>query len=398
MDDAALLKLIGRERPLFAADLARHDRELAELVRGASFLVVGGAGSIGQAVVREVFRRHPKRLHVVDLSENNLVECVRDLRSSLGYIDGDFRTFAIDANGVEFAALLTDVGRYDYVLNLAAMKHVRSEKDPYTLMRLVDVNVTMTERLRRWANASGARKLFAVSTDKATDPVNMMGCSKRIMEMFLFGNDDALPVSTARFANVAFSDGSLLHGFGVRLAKGQPLSAPGDVRRYFITQQEAGVLCLASCLLGGHREIYFPQLSETEHLSSFAEIAERWLTGQGYEPVRCATEDEARERVGAERRRGRWPLHVFASDTTGEKAVEVFHAPDADVDVHRYDDIGVIRSPRIDQQAELARFAARIEQLRKQGVWSKRDLVDAFEALVPEFAHMETGKYLDDRM
>ena len=254
-----VLELIGRDAELFAVDVAAREAELSALVCSSRFLVIGGAGSIGQAVCREVFKRSPRALHVVDISENNMVELVRDIRSTLGYIDGDFRTFALDAGSREFAALMAAGEGYDYVLNLSAMKHVRSEKDPFTLMRLIEVNVLNTLATAAQARDRGARKYFCVSTDKAANPVNMMGASKRIMEMFLMREAERLPISTARFANVAFSDGSLLHGFNQRFAKKQPISAPNDVRRYFVTPQESGELCLMSCLLGENREIFFPQ-------------------------------------------------------------------------------------------------------------------------------------------
>ena len=394
----SLLDLLGRERPLFAEDLRQHEAELAAKVAQGRFLVVGGAGSIGHAVVREIFKRSPKLLHVVDISENNLVEVVRDLRSSLGYIESEFRTFAIDFGSPEFEALLAATGGYDYILNLSALKHVRSEKDPFTLMRMIDVNVTLTEKLRRWAAAHEARKLFCVSTDKATNPVNMMGCSKRIMELFLFGSDEQLPVSTARVANVAFSDGSLLHGFGQRMAKQQPISAPDDVRRYFITQEESGVLCLSSCLLGAHREIFFPKLDSSIHLITFAEIATRYLAQQGYEAVPCATEEEARSRVAELKARRQWPVYFFTSDTTGEKPFEEFFTADADLDMDRFTDLGVIRSTVPARSQALADFERRIGELRAARRWDKRELVELFEALVPEFEYEDKGKYLDDRM
>ena len=394
----SLIELLGRSGPLFARDLAQMGARLEDKVRRGRFLVVGGAGSIGQAVVREIFKRSPRLLHVVDISENNLVEVVRDLRSSIGYTEGEFKTFAIDFGSLEFDALLASGFGYDYILNLSALKHVRSEKDPYTLMRLIDVNITHTEKLRRYALTSGAKKYFCVSTDKATNPVNMMGCSKRIMELFLFGNDDPLAVSTARFANVAFSDGSLLHGFGQRMSKLQPLSAPVDVRRYFITQQESGVLCLSSCLLGSNREIFFPRLEQNLHLITFADIATRYLANQGYEAVQCASEDEARARVLELRAKGKWPVYYFPSDTTGEKPFEEFYSADSDVDWNRFHDMGVIRHPKPALQRELASFASRVQQMRVNGRWSRRELADLFGSLVPEFAHMETGRFLDDRM
>lgn len=252
-----VLKLIGREHPLFDDDVLCEERQLSELVTSSRFLVIGGAGSIGQAVTREIFKRKPAVLHVVDISENNMVELVRDLRSTLGYIEGDFRTFAVDCGSREFSALMNAGQGYDYVLNLSALKHVRSEKDPFTLMRLIEVNILNTIATVKQASQRGARKYFCVSTDKAANPVNMMGASKRIMEMFLMRESLSIPISTARFANVAFSDGSLLHGFNQRFAKHQPISAPNDVRRYFVTPQESGELCLMSCLLGENRDIFF---------------------------------------------------------------------------------------------------------------------------------------------
>ena len=248
---------------------------------------------IGSAVTREIFKRNPRLLHVVDISENNMVELVRDIRSSVGYADGEFATFAIDAGSDIFAAFMTSGPGYDYVLNLSVLKHVRSDKDPYTLMRMIDVNIFNTDTTMRQAKEGGATKYFCVSADKAANPVNMMGTSKRIMEMFLMRRSLELSVSTARFANVALSDGSLLYGFNRRMEKAQPLAAPNDVRRYFVTAQESGELCLMSCLLGENRDVFFPKLDQDLNLITFSEIAERYLVSMGYEPVHCATEDEA---------------------------------------------------------------------------------------------------------
>ena len=217
-----ILELIGRNKPLFLEDIAQNDDKLKSIVSNSRFLVLGGAGSIGQAVTKEIFKRNPKKLHVVDLSENNLVELVRDIRSSLGYINGDFRTFALDIGSIEYDALIKNSEGYDYVLNLSALKHVRSEKDPFTLMRMIEVNILNTDKTIQQAIKEGVSKYFCVSTDKAANPVNMMGASKRIMEMFLMRRSEKIDISTARFANVAFSDGSLLHGFNQRIIKKQP--------------------------------------------------------------------------------------------------------------------------------------------------------------------------------
>ncbi|TVP84789.1 MAG: NAD-dependent epimerase/dehydratase family protein [Thioalkalivibrio sp.] len=393
-----ILSLIGRSEPLFAADIERREAELSAAVAGGRFLVIGGAGSIGQAVVREIFRRGPRALHVVDISENNMVELVRDLRSTLGYIEGDFRTFAIDCGSVEFDALMRWSGGYDYILNLSALKHVRSEKDPFTLMRMVDVNILNTNRTLDWAREQGAKKYFCVSTDKAANPVNMMGASKRIMEMFLMRASVQLPISTARFANVAFSDGSLLHGFNQRLAKRQPLAAPRDVRRYFVTPQESGELCLMSCLLGENRDIFFPKLSEKLHLTTFDAIAVKYLAAHGYEAVPCASEEEARARVEELIPRGQWPCYFADSDTTGEKDFEEFFTEREVLDMARFESLGVIRNEPVFDAVRLDGFERRIAELKAAGVWDKPDLVALFHEMIPDFAHMETGTYLDSRM
>lgn len=393
-----ILQLIGRDRPLFDADLATHAAELSARVAEGRFLVIGGAGSIGQAVTREIFRRRPRALHVVDISENNLVELVRDLRSTLGYIDGDFRTFAIDAGSVEFDALMRWSGGYDYVLNLSALKHVRSEKDPFTLMRMVDVNILNTISTLAQARDGGARKYFCVSTDKAANPVNMMGASKRLMELFLMRASLELPISTARFANVAFSDGSLLHGFNQRFAKHQPIAAPNDVRRYFVTPRESGELCLMSCLLGENRDIFFPKLSEHLHLITFAEIAERYLLVQGYEPYPCATEEEARACIDERLPRRQWPCCFHTSDTTGEKDFEEFYTERETLDMERFASLGVIANTARFDAVKLDDFIQRIAALKARGLWTRDELVTLFHDILSDFEHRDTGRYLDDRM
>ena len=239
-----VLHLIGRSNELFTNDINNYEKELSAIVSTSKFLVIGGAGSIGSATTKEIFKRNPIKLHVVDISENNMVELVRDIRSSFGYIDGDFQTFALDIGSIEYDAFWEADGDYDYVLNLSALKHVRSEKDPYTLMRMIDVNVFNTDKTLQQSIDKGVKKYFCVSTDKAANPVNMMGASKRIMEMFLMRKSKEITISTARFANVAFSDGSLLHGFNKRIEKKQPIVAPNDIKRYFVIPKESGELCL----------------------------------------------------------------------------------------------------------------------------------------------------------
>ena len=393
-----ILRLIGRNESLFNGDIFPLKNELLDRVRGSRFLVIGGAGSIGQAVSREIFKRDPATLHVVDISENNMVELVRDIRSTIGYGLGDFRTFAIDCGSHEFEMLCTAEGPYDYVLNLSALKHVRSEKDPYTLMRMIEVNIFNTIKTLRLAHANNSKKYFCVSTDKAANPVNMMGASKRIMELFLMRESLTQSISMARFANVAFSDGSLLHGFNQRFAKRQPISAPNDVRRYFVTPQESGELCLLSCLMGDNRDILFPKLNEKLHLITFSEIAIRYLQQLGFEPYECVTEDEARGRADELISNKLWPCYFFKSDTTGEKDFEEFFTDKEDLDMARFESIGVIRNQPIFDAAQLDSFIDGIIKLRNSPAWTKAQIVELFFDILPDFAHMETGKYLDQRM
>ena len=392
------MDIIGRDTKLFQSDLANIENYLHEKVLDSKFLIIGGAGSIGQAVTHEIFRRNPKVLHVVDISENNMVELVRDLRSTEGYGSGDFKTFSVDCGSVEFEALMANEGPYDYVFNLSALKHVRSEKDPYTLMRMIMVNVFNTIKTLRLAKDMKAKKYFCVSTDKAANPVNMMGASKRIMEMFLMRESLSQEISMARFANVAFSDGSLLHGFNQRFTKKQPFSAPNDVRRYFVSPQESGELCLLSGLFGNNRDIFFPKLSEKLHLITFSEIAVRYLRKHGYEPYECETEDEARDRAKELIANKQWPCYFFKSDTTGEKDFEEFFTDNEDLDMDRFETIGIVRNQPNFDQLKLDEFIDEIEALREKGTWTKDNIVKLYFRILPNFNHKETGKYLDYRM
>ena len=392
-----ILEVIGRSKNLFEQDIQKNQNEIEKLVSESRFLVVGGAGSIGQAVVKEIFKRNPKLIHVVDISENNLVELVRDLRSSIGYIEGIFSTFALDCGSREFEALMNDHD-YDYVLNLSALKHVRSESNPYTLFRMIEVNILNTIKTIEISKKKGVKKYFCVSTDKAANPVNMMGASKRIMEMFLMKESDNINISTARFANVAFSDGSLLHGFGQRFSKKQPISAPNDVKRYFVTPQESGELCLASCLLGDNRDIFFPKISSELKLTKFSDIAERYIRSLGYEPFHCSDEDEARCLSKKLINQKKWPCYFFNSDTTGEKDFEEFFTEEERLDLETFKNIGIIKNfPEYDNE-KLERFINLIKEISINKMSSKKILVDLFKEIIPNFLHDEKDKYLDERM
>lgn len=394
----SILRLIGREKELFTTDINNKEQELKEIVSNSRFLVLGGAGSIGQAVTKEIFKRNPKKLYVVDISENNLAELVRDIRSSFGYIDGDFKTFALDIGSVEYDAFIKADGQFDYVLNLSALKHVRSEKDPYTLMRMIDVNIFNTDKTLQQSIDSGVKKYFCVSTDKAANPVNMMGASKRIMEMFLMRRSLDINISTARFANVAFSDGSLLHSFNQRIQKQQPIVAPNDIKRYFVTPQESGELCLMSCIFGENRDIFFPKLSENLHLTSFADIAIKYLEQKGYAPVLCDNEDEARKLAKTLPEQGKWPCLFTGSDTTGEKDFEEFFTDSEVLDMQRFNNLGVIKNEPTFNSELLTEFQNTIQAMRDARAWDKQSIVDLFFKMIPDFGHKETGKYLDGKM
>jgi FlaA1/EpsC-like NDP-sugar epimerase len=392
------LDLIGRNEELFVLDINNNNKELSNIISKSKFLVIGGAGSIGQAVVKEIFKRNPLKLHVVDISENNMVELVRDLRSSEGYIDGEFKTFALDIDSVEYDAFIEADGRYDFVLNLSALKHVRSEKDPYTLMRMINVNIFNTEKTLIQSIRKGVKKYFCVSTDKAANPVNMMGASKRIMEMFLMRRSQKICISTARFANVAFSDGSLLHGFNQRILKKQPIVAPNDVKRYFVTPKEAGELCLMSCIFGENRDVFFPKLDQGLDLISFSDIAEKYIKQRGYTPNICTSEDEARENIESYIAKREWPCLFTGSDTTGEKSFEEFFTEKETIDLKTYDNLGVIKNDLDYDNYQLDDFTEIIANIKKRGSWEKEEIVDLFNRMIPNFNHMEKGKYLDSKM
>lgn len=393
-----ILSLIGRTNELFSNDIEKYEEKLSSIISNSKFLVIGGAGSIGSATTKEIFKRNPKKLHVVDISENNMVELVRDIRSSFGYIDGDFQTFALDIGSIEYDAFWEADGSYDYVLNLSALKHVRSEKDPFTLMRMIDVNVFNTDKTLQQSIDKGVNKYFCVSTDKAANPVNMMGASKRIMEMFLMRKSRDIVISTARFANVAFSDGSLLHGFNKRIEKKQPIVAPNDIKRYFVTPKESGELCLMSCIFGENRDVFFPKLSENLHLITFAEIAVKYLKEIGYEPYLCKDEDEARDLIHTLPQQGKWPCLFTSSDTTGEKDFEEFFTDKETLDMDRFENLGVIKNELNIEEDKLNLFESAIKNLKSERKWNKEEIVDLFFTMIPDFGHKETGKYLDSKM
>lgn len=399
LDGFIRTQVTGRPQPLFRHEMDAFADMLAERIAGRRVLVTGGAGTIGKAFIRELLPFRPAALVVVDRSENGLAELTRNLRSAAGqYVPPLFRPLPLDVGGPVFPRLLAQSAPFDIVAHFAAHKHVRSEKDAYSLEALLRNNLLATHRLLEGLLDRPPQHFFAVSTDKAARPVNAMGASKKLMEDVLLAYAGLLPVSSARFANVAFSQGSLPDAFLRRLALRQPLSAPRDIRRYFLSPQEAGQLCLLTCMLAAPGECFFPKLKR-KSLLSFATLAERLLACLGLEARPCATEEEARQ-LAARRQPGQttYPVYFFDSDTDGEKAEEVFCGPTEEVEWERFAHIGVLRPPGNPDYDSMQKRIRRLEVLLARPVLTKRELLDALRAAVPSFAHRERGKQLDERM
>ena len=399
LEDFIADHVIGRRESLFAADLAAHDAELRAAIEGASVLVIGGAGTIGSSFIRALLPYRPSRLVVVDLNENGLTELTRDLRSTdHQYVPDDYKTYPISFGGPVFERMLRTEGRFDIVAHFAAHKHVRSEKDRYSIEAMLENNVMSTVALLDLMRELPPKHFFCVSTDKAANPANVMGASKKLMEEAVLAYAAELPAVTARFANVAFSNGSLPAGFLERIAKNQPLSAPHDVRRYFVSPIESGQLCLLACILGAPGDIFFPQLDEPRMLT-FSTIADALLRELGYEPDPCASEDEARAKAAARTPDDRtWPVYYFASETSGEKSFEEFYTADEDVDLTTFGSLGVVRGRASNDVAGIRATLHDLRRLFERADLPKEAIVETLATLVPTFHHVETGKSLDQKM
>ena len=391
------LNIIGRTTALFSQDLLEFSEDIDSIVSNSRFLVIGGGDSIGQAVVKELFKRKAKALHVVDLNENYLAELVRDVRSGDGYLVDDFDTYALDCGAIEFEQFI-QLGQYDYVLNLSAMKHVRSENSIFSMLRMVHTNIINTLCTYDWATKNGVKKYFCVSTDKAANPANFMGASKRAMELCLMRADNPIPVTGARFANVAFSNGSLLEGFGYRMQKKQPLSVPLDISRFFITPEEAGIICVFSAVLGEENDILFPYNEKEMKLTSFKTITENFLSKSGRQAIPCSSETEARDLMESVDLERFWPVNYFYSDTTGEKPFEEFYTNKEDVHFGKYTDLAVIKFVSEKTSDEVASFLNNISKLKVTDPACRQHMLKLFADFVPTFEHVETNKFLNSRM
>ncbi|MBF0261270.1 MAG: polysaccharide biosynthesis protein [Magnetococcales bacterium] len=398
MNPEIMRRILRREQSLFHADLEARRQEIRDALKGARMLVIGAAGSIGAAFVREAVGWPVDALRLVDPSENNLVELVRDLRASDLNPPDDFATSAIAMGTTEFNHFLDAQDPFDFVLNFAALKHVRAERDPFTLMRMLHVNVLALDELLGELARGPAARFFSVSSDKAVNPANLMGASKALMEQVMWSWSEQLMTVTSRFANVAFSDGSLLHGFTKRLEKRQPLAAPLDVKRYFISHAEAGQLCLLASVTGGTREIFIPRLDAREDLSTFAEIAVMFLQEHGYTPRIFSDEAEARRFAASmSPGSGEWPCCFTMSDTSGEKDEEEFVGDDETVDGTRYRRVGVIAANERDPE-RLRHFLEAARRVRGEPSWEMGELAWMFEQAVPALRHLSTGRDLDGKM
>lgn len=391
-----LAEVLGRDRSLFADDIEDNRTALNEMIKCSRVMIVGAAGSIGRAFTLEIIKWRPRALWLVDINENGLVEVVRLLRSS-GLANGtEVRTFSVDFGSAAFHKLAETSGSFDAVMNFSALKHVRAERDVFSLMRLIDVNIRALNDYLRIAKACGHKRVFSVSTDKVVNPANLMGASKYLMEASLFGPGVGIPVSSARFANVAFSDGSLLAGIVNRLAAGQPIGAPNDVRRYFISAQEASELCLLAAYMCQTGDVFFPKLTPDEDLKSFTDIAEIILRHHGYRVLICDSDEEA-IRKASEARNGAWPCVFMPSDTSGEKDFEEFFGAADELDLGRFRQIGVTRRPN-DSPRIIREFLSGIDGVLAKSNWSKAEIVEQFRRAVPSLAHIETNRSLDEKL
>lgn len=392
-------KVIQRQKSMFLDDIENYSSLLSKKIKNRTVLVIGGAGSIGSAFVKEILPFKPASLIVVDTNENALAELTRDLRSTKGmYIPQDYIPYPMDFASPVFEKMFRDRGGFDIVGNFSAHKHVRSEKDIYSVEALLQNNVLHAKLLLDLLVEYPPEEYFCVSTDKAANPVNIMGASKRIMEDVIFSYSDKFPVKTARFANVAFSNGSLPAGFLARLQKLQPLSGPSDVRRYFVSPEESGQICLLACILGKNREIFFPKLAEAQ-MMTFDGIAMALLNEHGYEVLECDSDAEAIDRA-EELKNGsnQYPVHFSISDTSGEKPFEEFVTDNETVDYDRLGSLGVITGKEIASKEKVEKLFNDLTVAFNKEETTKEEIVSIMKEYLPNFEHIETGKSLDSKM
>lgn len=388
-----------RQESLFAHDIQANAERLTQQTEGKSLLVIGGAGSIGSSFIKAILPFRPSQLVVVDLNENGLAELTRDLRSSAGlFIPQDYRTYTLNFADPIFERIFRANGGFDIVANFSAHKHVRSEKDKYSVQALIENNDIKAKKLLDLLTEFPPRHFFCVSTDKAANPVNIMGASKRIMEDLIMAYADLFPVTTARFANVAFSNGSLPAGWIERIMKKQPLAAPSDVRRYFVSPAESGQICMLACLLGKSGEIFFPKLNENQ-MKTFSEICDDFIAALGYQKRVFQSDEEAKNYAASMTPDSHtYPVVYSRSDTTGEKSFEEFFVEGEQINRNRFRTLGVIEKNKRRPLQEVNEFFRKLEALFHQPDFTKEDVVMALKTFLPNFEHQEKGKNLDQKM
>ena len=391
-----------RQRSMFEPDIQANAETLSQEIKGKKVCVIGGAGSIGSSFIKAVLRFEPKSVVVVDLNENGLAELVRDLRSTEGlYVPEEFRCYTLNFADPIFERIFREEKGFDIVANFSAHKHVRSEKDRYSVQALIENNDIKAKKLMDLLCEFPPRHFFCVSTDKAANPVNIMGASKRIMEDLVMAYNQHFKVTTARFANVAFSNGSLPDGWIHRLQKRQPLAAPSDVKRYFVSPEESGQICMLACILGRPGEVFFPKLGEDQMLT-FSSICDRFVEANGLEKDPCATDAEARHKAAMfndnENGKPKYPTVYFTSDTTGEKAYEEFYVPGEKVDMQRFMALGVVEQTTRHPMSEVNVFFDKLEAIFHEDDFTKAQVVEAIKEFIPNFEHEEKGKNLDQKM
>lgn len=391
--------ITSRSTSMFASDIEANKEVLVQEIEGKSLLIIGGAGSIGSSYIRAILPFKPSKLVVIDLNENGLVELTRDLRSTHGmYVPEEYRTYTLNFADPIFERIFREEGGFDIVANFSAHKHVRSEKDKYSVQALIENNVIKARKLLDLLAEYPPKHFFCVSTDKAANPVNIMGASKRIMEDMIMGYTSKFKVTTARFANVAFSNGSLLSGFIDRIMKKQPLAAPCDVKRYFVSPEESGQICMLACVLGHNGEIFFPKLSE-ETMITFSSICDKFLAALGYEKKECVTEEEAKKYAAEMSEDSKvYPVIYFKSDTTGEKDYEEFYVSGEQLNMSRFFSLGVIEGVQKRPMYELDIFFDELEEVFHRKSFTKLDIIAVIKRFLPNFEHVEKGKNLDQKM
>jgi FlaA1/EpsC-like NDP-sugar epimerase len=386
-----------RPRSMFEKDISDNHGSLSDAIEGKHILVIGGAGSIGSSFIRAILPYQPSELVVVDSNENALTELTRGLRSSGSYVPDIYLSYPMDYSSITFQKMFKVHKGFDIVANFSAHKHVRSEKDIYSVEALLRNNVINAKGLLDLLETFPPQIYFCVSTDKAANPVNIMGASKRIMEDLIFSYSSFFPVKTARFANVAFSNGSLPQGFLERINQGQPISAPLDVKRYFVSPQESGQICMLSAILGANRAIFFPKLEE-QQMMTFDKIAEDLLVYMGYEIAYCSSDFEAIEKSKKWETGMPYPVHFSRADTSGEKAFEEFYVEGENIDLERFRSLGVIMDKTVPDKSAVIDLIAALDRAFESERCNKADVVNIISAYLPNFEHMETGKSLDGKM